>query len=314
MGSKRTLSDRLYCRRQNFIKGVKRSWQWYLLLLPGLIYLIIFNYVPMAGLQIAFKNYRASKGIWGSAWVGFEHFKRFFAYADMWKLIWNTLAITLLSLAFFPIPIIFALFLNEVKHPKVKKTVQMVTYMPHFLSEVVVCSLVILFLQKDTGIINDVVEFFGGTRTNQLSVPGNFSWIYVILGLWQNLGWNSILYISALSSISSEQVEAARIDGANRFQILKNVYIPGIMPTIVITFLMQVGKLMNLGYSKIYLLQNSLNLEKSRVLSTYVYEIGILNGQFSYATAIGLFNNIVNIVVLLIVNRIVKRTSEISLF
>ncbi|MBR0390879.1 MAG: sugar ABC transporter permease [Oscillospiraceae bacterium] len=295
-------------------KGLMRSWQWYLLLLPGLIYLIIFNYFPMAGLQIAFKNYRASKGIWGSAWVGFEHFKRFFNYANMWKLIWNTLSITLLTLVFFPIPVIFALLLNEVRRPLVKKSVQMITYMPHFLSEVVVCSLVILFLQKDSGIINDVVEWFGGTRTNQLSVPEHFSWVYVIMNLWQNMGWNSILYISALSSISMDQVEAAKIDGASRFQIVKNVYIPGIMPTIIITFLMQVGRIMTIGYSKIYLLQNSLNLERSSVLSTYIYEIGILNGQFSYATAIGLFNNLVSIIILIIVNEIIKRSSEVSLF
>ena len=295
-------------------KRLKESWQWYLLLLPGLIYLIIFSYGPMYGVQIAFKDFRASRGIWGSEWVGFKHFKRFFEYPYFWKMIRNTLSITLYSLATFPIPIIFALFLNEVKHGKLKKTVQMVTYMPHFLSEVVVCSLVILFLDRNSGPINNLIAFLGGERKGFMGIPEAFSSIYVLSGLWQGLGWNSILYISALAAVSMEEVEAARIDGASRLQIMWHINLPGIFPTVAITLLMRVGNLMSVGYSKILLLQNDLNLDVSNVISTSTYEIGLVGGQYSYSSAIGLFNNLVNITILFIVNKITKKLSGIGLF
>lgn len=295
-------------------KRLKESWQWYLLLLPGLAYLLLFEYGPMYGVQIAFKTYRASKGIWGSEWVGLKHFLRFLNYPNFWKMIKNTLSITLYSLATFPIPVIFALFLNEIRRPRVKKTVQMITYMPHFLSEVVVCSLVILFLDMHSGPINNLIAALGGERVNFMAKPEAFTSIYVLSGLWQNLGWSSILYISALSSISQEEVEAAKIDGANRFQVMWHINLPSIMPTVVITFLMRMGSLLNVGFSKIFLLQNDLNLDKSRVISTYVYEIGLIGGQYSYSAAIGLFNNVVNIVILLLMNRIIKKISDTSLF
>lgn len=295
-------------------KRLKESWQWYLLLLPGLIYLIIFSYGPMYGLQIAFKDYRAKLGIWDSEWVGLKHFIRFFNYPNFWKMIKNTLSITLYSLATFPIPVIFALFLNEIRQQKLKKAVQMITYMPHFLSEVVVCSLVILFLDRTTGPINNLIEFLGGTRLSFMGMPEAFTTIFVFSGLWQNLGWNSILYISALASISMELVEAARIDGASRLQIMRHINLPGILPTVVITFIMRCGSLLSVGFSKIFLLQNDLNLEKSRVISTYVYEIGLVGGQYSYSSAIGLFNNIVNIITLIIVNKIATKLSGTGLF
>lgn len=295
-------------------KRLKESWQWYVLLLPGLIYLIIFAYGPMYGVQIAFKDYRASRGILGSEWVGFKHFIRFFEYPYFWKMIRNTLSITLYSLATFPIPVMFALFLNEIRQMKLKKTVQMVTYMPHFLSEVVVCSIVILFLDRTSGPINNLIAFLGGERTAFMGIPEAFSSIYVLSGLWQNLGWNSILYISALASISMEEVEAARIDGASRLQIMWHINLPGILPTVVITLLMRVGNLMSVGFSKIFLLQNDLNLDRSSVISTYTYEIGLIGGQYSYSSAIGLFNNLVNITILLIVNKITKKLSGTGLF
>ena len=302
-------------RRKNYIlKRLKGSWQWYLLLLPGLIYLIIFAYGPMYGVQIAFKDYRASRGIWGSTWVGLKHFIRFFKYPNFWRMIKNTLSITLYSLATFPCAVIFALFLNEIRQQRVKKVVQMVTYIPHFLSEVVVCSLVILFLDRTSGPINNLIAFLGGERKAFMEIPGAFSSIYVLSGLWQNLGWNSILYISALASISMEEVEAARIDGASKLQIMWHIYLPGIRPTIVITFLMQVGRLMNVGFTKIFLLQNDLNLDISSVISTYTYEIGLVGGQYSYSAAIGLFNNVVNIIVLLLANQVSKKLCETSLF
>jgi len=295
-------------------KRFRESWQWYLLLLPALIYLLIFDYGPMYGLQIAFKNYRPSKGFWGSEWVGLDHFIKFVTYPNFWKMLKNTLSITLYSLSLFPIPIIFALFLNELRNGKFKKIVQMVTYMPHFLSEVVVCSLIILFLNRTFGPINHLVEFLGGTRQNFMGNAAAFPTIFVLSGLWQNFGWNSILYISALSAISMDEVEAAKIDGANRFQVMWHINLPAIMPTIIITFLMRMGGLLSVGYTKILLLQNDLNLETSSVISTYVYKIGLENGQFSYSTAIGLFNNLINVTILLLANKIVKKVTSTGLF
>jgi len=295
-------------------KRLKESWQWYLLLLPAVIYIAIFHYGPMYGLQIAFRDYRPKRGITGSEWVGLKNFLRFITYPDFWKMIRNTLSITLYSLATFPCAIIFALMLNEVCQLKLKKTVQMITYAPHFLSEVVVCSLVLMLLDRANGPINNLVSALGGTRTSFISVPGYFPSIYVWSDVWQNLGWNSILYISALSSISPELVEAARIDGANRFQIIRHVNLPGILPTIAITFIMRTGGLLSVGYTKIFLLQNNLNLDASQVISTYVYNIGLLGGQYSYSTAISLFNNLANILVLLLANRIVKSVTDTGLF
>lgn len=295
-------------------KRLKESWQWYVLLLPAVVYVAIFHYGPMYGLQIAFRDYRPRRGITGSEWVGLKHFIRFITYPDFWKMIRNTLSITLYSLATFPCAILFALMLNEVSQLRLKKSMQMITYAPHFLSEVVVCSLVMMLLDRSNGPINALVTALGGERVAYLTVPGYFPSIYVWMDVWQNLGWNSILYLSALSSISPEQVEAARIDGANRLQIIRHVNIPGILPTIAITFIMRTGGLLSVGYTKIFLLQNDLNLDASQVISTYVYNIGLLGGQYSYSTAINLFNNVANILVLLLANRIVKVTTETGLF
>lgn len=295
-------------------KRLSESWQWYLLLLPAFAYIAIFQYGPMYGLQIAFKDYRPKLGISGSEWNGLVHFARFLAYPDFWKMIRNTLSITLYSLCTFPCAIIFALMLNEVSQIKLKKTMQMITYAPHFMSEVVICSLVLMLLDRGTGPINAIVVALGGERQAFISNPSYFSSIYVWSDVWQNIGWGSILYISALAGISAEQIEAAKIDGANRMQIIRHVNIPGIMPTIAITFIMRTGSLLSVGYSKIFLLQNDLNLDASQVISTYVYNIGLLNAQFSYSTAISLFNNIANIIVLLIANRIVKAMTDTGLF
>lgn len=304
----KTVHRKGYIRRR-----LKKSWQWYLLLLPALVYLIIFNYGPMYGLQIAFKNYRPKLGIFGSEWVGFKHFIRFFEYPLFWDMVRNTLSITLLSLATFPCAIIFALLLNEVRQARLKKSIQMVTYMPHFLSEVVVCSLVILFLDRTAGPINNLIAALGGDRVSLMGNPAAFAGIYVLSGLWQSLGWESILYMSALSSVPMEEVEAARIDGASRFQILWHINLPSIRPTVIITFLLRCGRLMSLGYTKILLLQNDMNLATSTTISTYTYEIGVVGGQYSYAAAIGLFNNVINIIILLIANYIARKVSETSI-
>ncbi len=295
-------------------KRLRESWQWYLLLLPAFLYILVFQYGPMYGILMAFQNYRPSKGVMGSPWVGFDNFIRFFNYPYFWKMIRNTLSITLLSLATFPCAIIFALFLNELTNMKFKKVAQMVSYMPHFLSEVVVVSLVMLMLDLSNGPINNLIEAMGGERMYFMGEPGAFAPIYVLSGLWQNLGWGTILYISALSAVPSEQIEAARIDGASRFQVMWHVNLPTIMPTIMITLLMRMGRIMSLGYTKILLMENDLVADVSNVISTYTYKVGILGGQYSYSTAIGLFNNVINIILLLAFNRLSKKLTEISLF
>ncbi|GHU66443.1 sugar ABC transporter permease [Clostridia bacterium] len=268
----------------------------------------------MYGVQIAFKNFKPSLGIWASPWIGLSHFIRFVTYPDFIRMMRNTLSITLYSLATFPCAIILALLFNEVKNPGYKKTVQMATYAPHFLSTVVLCSLVIM-LTGSTGPINSLRTALGATTpTNLLTMPSYFSTIYVWSGVWQNIGWGSIIYIAALAGVSPELIEAARIDGAGRLRIIWHVNIPGILPTIIITLIMSIGTLLTVGFEKIYLLQNSLNLDTSRVISTYTYEIGIIGGQFSYSAAIGLFNNIVNIAMIFIANIVSRRVSDVGLW
>lgn len=300
----------------HIVKRLRESWQWYVLLIPAIVYIAIFAYGPMYGIQIAFKNYKPKLGVDGSPWLDplLKNFIRFVNYPDFWKMIGNTLSITLYSLLTFPLPIIFALMLNEVKNLKLKKTVQMITYAPHFLSEVVVCSLVLMMLSRANGPINNLIAGLGGERIPFIEKPSAFSSIYVWSGVWQNIGWDSILYISALSAISQEQVEAATIDGANRMQIIRHVNLPGILPTIAITFIMRMGGLLSVGHSKIFLLQNDLNFSASQVISTYVYRVGIQNGQYSYSTAISLFNNVVNILILLMANFVVKKVTDTGLF
>ncbi len=296
------------------LKRLKESWQWYILLLPAFVYLVIFEYAPMYGILMAFENYRPKKGILGSDWVWFNNFIRFFKNPYFWDMIRNTLSITLLSLATFPCSIIFALFLNEVTHTKFKKVAQMISYMPHFLSEVVLVSLVLLMLDLNNGPINNLLDTMGQDRFYFMGSSEAFPWVYVLSGLWQNLGWGAILYLSALSSVDSEIIEAARIDGASRFQIMMRIYLPSILPTVMITLLMRMGGIMNLGYTKILLMENDLIADVTNVISTYTYKIGIIGGQYSYSTAIGLFNNIINIILLLTFNKISKKVTDVGLF
>jgi putative aldouronate transport system permease protein len=295
------------------VKRVLSCWQLYILVLPAVIYLGIFNYGPMYGLQIAFKEFRPSLGIWGSPWIGFNNFIRFIKFPDFLKMIKNTLSITVYQLATFPCAVILAILFNEMRTPKFKRLVQMVTYAPHFLSTVVLCSLVLLMLSAE-GPINNLLTVLGIAPVEFMFRPGYFASIYVWSGVWQNVGWNSIIYLAALSGVSPELVEAARIDGAGRFQVIWHVNIPAILPTIIITFILNTGGMLNVGFEKIFLLQNPLNLDASRVISTYVYEMGIGGAQFSYASAIGLFNNLVNIALLMTVNSISRKVSDIGLW
>ena len=293
-------------------RSIKRYWQLYLLLLPAFVYLLIFRYGPMYGILMAFENFKPKQGILGSEWVGLEHFVRFFNYPEFWTLIKNTLAISLYSLCTFPCAIILALLFNEIRGAKFKKTVQMVTYAPYFLSTVVLCSLVILMVGRD-GPLGRLYAMITGNSVDLLTIPEYFSSIYVWSGVWQSTGWGTIIYLAALSGVSEDLVEAARIDGASRVKIMWHVHIPGIMPTIVIMFIMQVGHILTVGFEKIFLLQNDLNLSASNVLSTYTYQIGLIGGQFSYSTAIGLFNNLANLIMLLLANRITKKISGMGL-
>lgn len=278
-----------------------------------MIYLFIFNYMPMYGIVIAFKDYRPRMGILGSPWVGLKHFKRFITFPNFDVIILNTLRIGVYSLCTFPCSVIFALMLNEVHNAKFKKTVQMISYMPYFLSTVVVCSMITLFFNGKTGVINAMIEALGGERCDFLTVAVYFEDIYVWSGVWQGLGWGAIIYISALSGVPSELIEAARVDGAGRLRIIWNINIPWISPTIIIMLIMSCGGVLSVGFEKTFLLQNSLNLSRSQVISTYVYDVGLTSAQFSYSAAVGLFNTIVNVILLGTVNVISKKASNISI-
>ena len=301
-------------RQKKLKKLFLRNYQLWLLVLPGLAATILFNYVPMYGVQIAFKNYRVSKGIWGSEWVGLEHFIRFLQYPGFGRILKNTLSITLYHEALFPLSIIVALQLNELRSAWFKRTVQMVSYAPYFLSTVVLCGMVLLFLNRSNGIVNNILAIMGFERIDFMTRPSMFADIYVWSGAWQSVGWGTIIYLGVLSSVSPELVEAAQIDGATRLQIIQHINIPAIIPTATILLIMSTGSILSVGYEKILLLQNDLNMESSRVISTYVYEIGLAKGQYSYSTAISFLNNVVNILLVTSVNMIVKRVSEVSLW
>lgn len=286
----------------------------YLMVLPVLIILFFFCYKPMYGILIAFKRYRPSLGIMDSPWVGLKYFKQFFTDPYCGRLFRNTLTISILSLLLeFPTPIIFALLLNEVKSKKFKKTVQTVSYIPHFISTVVVCGMIASFCASD-GLFNNIAALFGAERTNLLMEKNNFYPIYILSNIWKGLGWNSIIYLAALSGIDQEQYEAARIDGANRIQQIFYITLPGIMPTVSMLLVLRIGSLLSVGYEKIILLYQPTTYAVADVISSYVYRRGLQSGEFSYGTAVGLFNSIVNIILLLIANKTSKKLGQSGLF
>nr|WP_238392621.1 ABC transporter permease subunit [Paenibacillus antri] len=291
------------------------NWELYLFIAPAFLYYLIFHYGPMYGIQIAFKNFIPTKGITGSPWVGFEHFTRFFESYYFWDLLWNTLSISLYELAVgFPLPIILALAFNEVKDSFFKRTVQTVTYSPHFISVVVMSGIIITFLTPSTGMIVHLVELFGFEAPQFLTDPRWFKTVYVLSGVWQGTGWGTIIYLAALSAVDPQQHEAAIMDGATRFQRIVNINIPAIFPTITILLILNMGGILSVGFEKILLLQNPLNMESSDVISTFVYRSGLLDAQYSFSTAVGLFNSVINAILLIAVNQIARRTSETSLW
>lgn len=286
----------------------------YLLILPVIVYFIIFAYKPMYGIIIAFQRYRVTLGIERSPFVGFYNFKRFFQDFYFWRVLRNTFSISILSLLFrFPMPIIFALFLNEVRVKWFKRTVQTISYIPHFISMVVICGMISSFCQTD-GVINDVIAFFGGDRSNLLSRKELFYPIYIISDNWQSIGWGSIIYLAALSGIDMEQYEAAKIDGASRVQQMLHITLPGLFPTISMMLILNMGSMLSVGHEKILLLYQPLTYEVADVISTYVYRRGIIDADFSYSTAVGLFNSCVNVVFLTLTNKLSKKMGQTGLY
>ena len=301
------------------LKTIKRSgrkyWDLYLLLIPTVTYFVIFHYLPMFGLQIAFRDYVPQMGYTKSPWVGLLYFKRFFSFYSSWKIIANTLMLSALNLLFtFPMPIILALILNEMHLLGYKKVIQTVTYAPHFLSTVVIVGMVTAFCSPSTGVVNSIIKLFGGEPIYFMAKREWFRPLYVISEVWSTMGWNSIIFLSALTDVDQEMYEAATIDGASRFQTLRRITFPSILPTVSIMLIINCGHVMSLGFEKVYLMQTDLNIDVSRVISTFVYEQGILQSQTSYASAIGLMNSVVNFILVISVNWISKKLSEVSLW
>lgn len=297
------------------LKDMKKNWILYVMILPVVIYYIIFAYTPIYGVQLAFKDYVVKKGIWGSPWIGMENFTRFFSSYNFGLLMKNTLGISIYTiLVGFPIPIVFALMLNYLKNKHLKKTVQMVSYAPYFISTVVMCGMIVIFLNPDTGIFNTIRSFFGLESIDFLGKPELFKTIFVWTGVWQSMGWSSIIYISALSGVDYQLHEAAIVDGASKLQRIIHVDLPSIKPTIIMLLILQMGSLMSVGFEKVFLLQNTLNKQAASVISTYVYEVGLINSDYGYSTAINLFNSVINVILLVSANQICKKVTEESLF
>jgi len=287
----------------------------YLFVLPVVVYYFIFHYIPIYGVQIAFKNFIAIKGIMGSPWVGFIHFTRFFNSYHFWTLIGNTLGISAYQLlAGFPVPIILALMLNYVHRASFKRFVQTVTYAPHFISTVVLVGMIMIFLSPRNGLVNTFIKGVGFEPIFFMGEPGWFKSLYVWSGVWQNAGWGSIIYIATLAGVNPELYEAAIVDGASKFQRILFIDIPSIIPTATILLILNLGRIMSVGFEKVFLMQNDLNLESSEIIATYVYKTGLLGAQFSFSSAVGLFNNLINFLLLVFVNRMARKYSSTSLW
>lgn len=298
-------------KQRQGIRGVlhymKVHWQLYLIfLLPALVLTVIFKYIPMGGILIAFQKYNPIKGIWGSRWVGLKYFKRFLSSPDFMTYLVNTLKLSIYGLLWgFPVPILLAFLLNRVQSKGIKKKIQLVLYMPNFVSVIVLCGMVRLFLSV-TGPVNGLL----GTNINFMTMPSAFRTIYIASGIWQGAGWASIMYTAALSNASQDLKEAAIVDGANIFQQIKTVEWPAIKDMVVIQFILQAGNIMSIGFEKAYALQTDLNLASSEIISTYVYKKGLLDGDYGFSTAVGLFNTVINVILLVAVNKIVAKMND----
>lgn len=290
-------------------RRLKDNWQLYLLLLIPLILTFIYKYIPMYGIQIAFRNYKASRGIMGSDWVGLDWFRRFFSAPTAGRMIKNTLLLSLYSLLWsFPIPIILSLCINQLRFNKYKRVVQTVLYAPHFISTMVVCGMIRIFLSPSGGLINLLL----GTQIDFLTESAAFRTIYIASGIWQDAGWGCIIYLATLSAVDTSLYEAAKVDGASVFQRIRTIDIPALLPMALLNLIMSAGSLMNVGFEKAWLLQTDLNKATSDVIAVYVYQQGIENAKYSYSTAVGLFNTAVNLILLFIVNKIASKAGEVD--
>jgi putative aldouronate transport system permease protein len=295
--------------------SIRKNAGLYVLLFIPIVWYIIFKYIPMYGLQIAFRRFNPTLGILKSPWVGITYFKQFFESYYFKDVLVNTVTLSLFTLVIgFPMPIFLALLINEIKSRKLKKAVQNITYMPNFLSVVVIVSMLSLFSNKNYGLFNQITALFGAAPVDFMSKPSAFKPLYVFSNVWQNMGFNAIIYIAALSSVDQQLYEAASIDGATRMQKIIHISIPCITSTILILFIMRIGSLMSVGFEKVLLMQRDVTLSSSEVISTFIYKNGIQKGQFSYSTAVGLFNSVINFVLLMTANYVSKKTTKTSLW
>lgn len=286
----------------------------YLLMLPSIVIFLIFTYSPMYGVIIAFKDFKPAEGILGSSWVGIQNFQQYFNSYQFWVTIKNTVVISLYTiLATFPLPIILALMCNQMRAKRFKRVFQVSTYLPHFISTVVMCGMILLFLSPSSGVIAKLLGLVGIQLPNLMGMPQAFSSIYVWTEVWQHTGWDSILYIATLSAVDPTLYEAATIDGASKWHRIRHIDLPALSSTAIIMFILRMGNVMSVGFEKVYLLQNTLNSGASEIISTYVYKMGMISNQYSLSSAIGLFNNVINLVLLLLVNWISKKMSDTSL-
>ena len=302
-------------KKSKLWRNVKNARYIYLLIFPAIVFYIIFNYIPMYGVQIAFRRFNAKQGIWGSTWVGLRYFQRFIESPYFVRTVSNTLILSIYGLIVsFPIPILLALMLNSFRHKRYRKVIQTITYAPNFISTIVMCGMLILFLSPSVGIINTVIKSFGGEAINFMAKKEYWRHLYVWSGVWQGMGWSSVIYFAALSGISPELHEAAKCDGATKFQIIRYIDFPSILPTATIQLILSCGSILSIGFEKAFALQNDLNTSVSEIISTYVYKVGMIDNNMSYSSAIGLFNTMVNLVILIIVNKAADKMSGTSLF
>lgn len=301
---------------RKILSGLKKDWQLWAMILPALAYIIIFCYVPMYGIQLAFRKYDFSKGLTGGDWVGFKYFIQYFESPMFWTTLRNTFVISFFTLVCgFPAPILLALVVNSLRQKKLRRVVQTAVYMPYFISTVVMVAILQILLSPSTGVVSNLLKSLHiiPQSINLLGTPSAFVPVYVLSGIWQSAGWNSIIFIAALASVDGQLYDAAKVDGANRWQQVIHVELPAIVPTIVILLIMNIGRVLSVGFEKVFLMQNDLNLSVSEVISTYVFNIGVQSGQFSFGSAVGLFNTVINFAFLMIANMVSKKAADISL-
>jgi putative aldouronate transport system permease protein len=319
--SKRKTWSAFVGKKENYFTRLKKNasshWQLYLLMLLPIIYLLIFKYVPMYGALIAFKNYIPTKGVWGSEWVGMKHFDRFFHSYEFVRIMKNTILLSMYSLfAGFPFPIVLALSLNYVNARFFKKTVQMITYAPHFISTVVMVGIILQMMDPRVGLVQTIMKYFGLPTVNFMGIPEWFSHVFVWSGIWQNVGFSCIIYLAALAAVDPSLHEAAVMDGANKIRRMWHVDLPGIMPVAVILLIMNTGHVLDIGFEKVLLMQNPLNMSASEVIDTFVYKVGLASTaiNYSYSSAIGLFKSVINLILLVLVNRLARKLGQTSLW